>query len=835
MAHYDIDHIKQVASHAWPDILQRVGGLDPSLFDGRHHPCPQCGGDDRFRLFTDSSGGAICNQCFNRGNGDGFATLSWLTGLKFTDVIERVANHLGIEPDKKSKKKKGKGKEDVDPEKDLQFIDWQEFAANLFCINKPGITVEGLKACHAQLAVYYKKYQVFAFPIWGPQLTAAKPIGWVIMDSRGGKLPAKGGESVGKKITWGSGSGLIGPVERINQEEAIWKLEGVTDCLAHASLPDIPGIGVTNTSGAQQRPEQWILDLFKDKKAIVLHDADQPGLQGATYVQGSDGRTRPGWAPCLAEFASRVRHAQLPYEIAEKHGKDLRDYINDSAGQNVTQLVWNLALAGQIIEGSGVDVAAATEIPESYTAGLSLARKNLERYATTKDGATVRWWNGSFFKYDGRRYVSMTHADFQSKLWLSLERIFQDEYLERKENGEEVEEPRNVNRKIVSEVMDATQALRSINSSKYQLNSWIGEVDDGEPRKREMIAFQNGLMDMGAVLDGGDSDLEPHTPMWFSTVCLPYEFRLDASCPRWLSFLDRCLEGDQERIAILQEWFGYNLVSTTKFNRFLLMEGEGKNGKSVACKVLQTMLGTDNCSNVPLEQLSDRFSRWNTVGKLANIAADIGEIDKHNEGLLKAMTSGDPIYADRKNKDGMTIIPTARLTFSCNVRPRFSDKSSGIWRRMLIIPWNVEITAEEQDTNLAEPEWWEQSGELPGIFLWAMQGLKRLREQGDFSQSSLMNHILEDYRDESNPAREFLRENCRISESTDDGIECQTVFERYKKWARNNQHGILSQRSFNKEAMRFFPEIVKVRRGPHRRQHFARMILIDDVQEMQKW
>ena len=81
-----------------------------------------------------------------------------------------------------------------------------------------------------------------------------------------------------------------------------------------------------------------------------------------------------------------------------------------------------------------------------------------------------------------------------------------------------------------------------------------------------------------------------------------------------------------------------------------------------------------------------RFALTPTLGKLANIASEVGEIDRVAEGFLKSFTAGDMMTFDRKHVAPIEALPTARLILSTNNRPRFSDRSGGLWRRMICCP-----------------------------------------------------------------------------------------------------------------------------------------------------
>lgn len=209
-----------------------------------------------------------------------------------------------------------------------------------------------------------------------------------------------------------------------------------------------------------------------------------------------------------------------------------------------------------------------------------------------------------------------------------------------------------------------------------------------------------------------------------------------------------------ERIMLLQEWFGYCLLPDTSLHKFLLAVGPGANGKSVVFRVLTELLGWENVSHVPLEMFGDRFALGDTIGKLANVVSEIGVLDRFDEGRLKAFVSGDRITVDRKYKEPISVQPTARLMLATNEPPRVHDRSQGLWRRVLYLPFEVTIPTEKQNPRLAE----ELLEELPGVFNWAIQGLARLREQYRFTEPAAYSRAMQEYRIDCDPVRAFLRE-----------------------------------------------------------------------------
>ena len=92
----DASQVKQAASSKWLEILSALGGIDSTLLDGKNHPCPRCGGTDRFRAVDLAAGALYCNQCHSKGGGDGLSSLQWLNGWDFPEAVKQTADYLGL-------------------------------------------------------------------------------------------------------------------------------------------------------------------------------------------------------------------------------------------------------------------------------------------------------------------------------------------------------------------------------------------------------------------------------------------------------------------------------------------------------------------------------------------------------------------------------------------------------------------------------------------------------------------------------------------------------------------------------------------------------------------
>ena len=94
----DVQAVKSAASGRELEILRHVGGIDAELLDGRHHPCPKCGGHDRFSLIDAKAGAVLCRHCFYENNGDVIAAVQWIRDCTFPETLLLIAEYLGMNP-----------------------------------------------------------------------------------------------------------------------------------------------------------------------------------------------------------------------------------------------------------------------------------------------------------------------------------------------------------------------------------------------------------------------------------------------------------------------------------------------------------------------------------------------------------------------------------------------------------------------------------------------------------------------------------------------------------------------------------------------------------------
>jgi putative DNA primase/helicase len=423
-----------------------------------------------------------------------------------------------------------------------------------------------------------------------------------------------------------------------------------------------------------------------------------------------------------------------------------------------------------------------------------LARHYIKSYCKdSQNRPTLVHWRGDFYLYQDGRYRKVTNAEMFTQLTAVIKRHVDAVPLLDKWNR-----AYQVTSAVVHNVSNALASELHVEDS-FDQPAWIR----GESGHTNYIALRNGLLDISNT--GGSYTLRPLTPHWFSTVALPYDYDAKATCPQWLRFLHTVFEDDEERIQLLQQWFGYLLTPDTSQQSFMVLEGEGANGKSVVLEVVEALLGHKNVSHVPVEVFGERFQLTVTENKLANIAPEVNETARISEGALKQFTGGDVMYHDRKGRDGFDTKPTARLMLATNNRPPFGDRSDGIWRRMRYLPFQVTIQPEDRNPNLAR----QLKTEVAGILNWALEGHRLLYANGRFIEPAASVKAIQEYRRESNPAGIFLREQCHRDDAS--RVPVDALYQAYREWAKDNGHSALNNAQFGKEVGKVYRNVKKVR------------------------
>jgi len=414
-----------------------------------------------------------------------------------------------------------------------------------------------------------------------------------------------------------------------------------------------------------------------------------------------------------------------------------------------------------------------------YDAGGELDRK--------AGAYSLRWWSDGWYVYrDGCWYHK---ADSEMK------RLVVEHLQMLNSVDESTQIP--VSRNRIGDILLCMSA-RVRTPCERDLSTW----DDTRERLYYTVPLENGLFLFRR--NGSEKpSLQPHTPKYFALTRLPYEYDPDAKCETWRSFLHDVMLGRDEYVRLLQQWAGYLLRPDLREQKFLLCCGEGANGKGVFFEVIESLIGADNVSHVPISRFGGEFALYSTLGKLANMSDESSHIiNDVAETILKSFVAGDGFTFERKFKNPVNARPTAKVMISTNALPRFGDKTRAMWRRILLVPFDKIIPDNQQIKTLAT----ELKKERPGIFNWAVEGLADLSIKG-FTEPGDSKELMEQYRQDSDPARAYLLGHYTTESSNGEYIACAELYRNYREWAETNGYRPIGERGFGQDLKRIFPTV----------------------------
>ena len=323
----------------------------------------------------------------------------------------------------------------------------------------------------------------------------------------------------------------------------------------------------------------------------------------------------------------------------------------------------------------------------------------------------------------------------------------------------------------------------------------------------DTMIFDNGILDLNT------GALRPHDKQYKTTIILPYAYDSNARCDEWQSFVSGAMEGDPDRIALLQEWMGYVLTEDYTHHKMLLLLGASRSGKSLIGRIMAQVLGDENFTGGSLSSLaSDSY-----IASLRNkLVAFFGDAEgslppaKVSQVIerIKTISGNDAISFDRKFLSAMSETLPTRMTISANSVPRLFDDSGALAARLLVLPFNISHEDREDHHLLSR-----LSREVPGIALWAMEGRRRLKINGKFTRSVEGENESTFIKETYSPLLRFIDEVCVRRE----GAICTSaeVHAAYRVWCLGADENVVKRSTFVsriRDAMRG----KGVAYGPHR-------------------
>lgn len=348
--------------------------------------------------------------------------------------------------------------------------------------------------------------------------------------------------------------------------------------------------------------------------------------------------------------------------------------------------------------------------------------------------------------------------------------------------------------------------IRHINETIVAIRAQAFSKEVFAESDRHKIVLANGVYDLKEDSFIGQFDPELH-----ARSSHPVRYESGAECPNFDGFLLETVGA--ENMDFVYEWFGYNFYREYTIQKMLFIQGKGGTGKSTIINILREMIGSDSYAAVTLQGLmTERFAKIGLYRKVANFDTDAKPQYLADGATLKMLTGEDSIYADRKNKEPITFYNYAKLTFAMNELPPMRDFSGGLKRRMMILEMNKILTDEVKSKYPLK----DIMEELPGIFNKAMDGLRRVLENRDFSLSGVMVESVEKWERGNDVVAMFLEDGCAVDKENKAPVA--EVYPAYKQYCVDSGYKPLAKNTFIQRLreLGFEDKLVKIGKKPVR-------------------
>ena len=347
-------------------------------------------------------------------------------------------------------------------------------------------------------------------------------------------------------------------------------------------------------------------------------------------------------------------------------------------------------------------------------------------------------------------------------------------------------------------------------------------------------AYPNYLNCQNGIINLRNGELMPHDPNFMMSKICDCEYDIEHKTPKmWLRFLDDITNGDKGLQDYIQRSVGYSISGSNAEQCAYFLYGMGNNGKSTFLDTIADMLG-GYAMNVQPDTLMLQ-SRLGSAGGGAN--SDVARLKsarfvtceeptegmRLNEGLLKQLTGGSKVTARHLYGDEFEFTPEFKIWCATNHKPVIRGTDFGIWRRIKLVPLEVNIPKDKVDKNMK----YKLRQEFPQILAWTVEGCMKWQASG-LEEPVCVVESTKDYRNEMDLVAGFIEQCIMIDYAACERVMASDLFYVYRQWAKQNNEWEMSSKRFFTEVSKKLPEKGRSGKGIY----YAKIRFTDYAQEI---
>jgi len=343
-------------------------------------------------------------------------------------------------------------------------------------------------------------------------------------------------------------------------------------------------------------------------------------------------------------------------------------------------------------------------------------------------------------------------------------------------------------------LMKHIQNSESMTKRRFMVEAAMSE--SGIPVTPDIFDHNKMILNLSnGELDLKTGKIQDHKKENYITKMVDITYNPDATCPTWISFLNKIFKDNQKVIRFIQNAVGYSLTGLTIEQCIFILHGNGSNGKSTFINIIKEILG-EYAQQTPSETLMEKKNTGTATNDLARLRGTrfVASVETEQgknfaEALVKQISGDDTISARFLHKEFFEFVPECKIWIATNHKPKIKNTDNAIWRRIKLIAFAVTISDEEKDKDLMN----KLRAEKEGILTWMIQGCLNWQING-LQEPDEVKAATKGYREEMDIIGAFIEENCVIGlgyRST-----AKELYDCYSNWCEENGEYVLSQRIF---------------------------------------
>lgn len=323
---------------------------------------------------------------------------------------------------------------------------------------------------------------------------------------------------------------------------------------------------------------------------------------------------------------------------------------------------------------------------------------------------------------------------------------------------------------------------------------------EGEFANPKYLGLKNSILDIQT------GEEYPYSPKWIINNRIKQEYNKDCYSEIMDKTLNKVCCNDPQIRALLEEMIGYTMYRKNTMQVCFILTGEGSNGKSTILNCIKKLIGKENYTSLDLRELEETFKPAELHGKLANIGDDISAKYLENSSVFKKVVTGESFVVQRKYAQPFELECYATQIFCANELPQVKDKSDGFARRLVIVPFNAKFSKNDSDYDPFIEDKLLAEESIQYLMKIAIEGLKRVLYNKQFTKSSIGEAEKEDYMKSNNNVLEWLEYEPSIENEP-----INDVYLAYQVWCTQNGCVAVKKLNFSKELKKQFNLVSKIK------------------------